>query len=75
MFEVGEVGGIALDRCGIAADRGDRFIQFGLTAAGNIRQMTATYRCRPAAALVAELKNPGRPATSVALDAGSDRSS
>ena len=33
--EVGEVRGIALDRRGIAADRGDCLIQFGLTAAGN----------------------------------------
>ena len=33
--EVGKVGHIALDRCGIAADRGDCLIQLGLTAAGN----------------------------------------
>src|SRR5271170_3075123 len=33
--EIGEVGGIALDRRGIAADRGDRLIQFGLMAAGD----------------------------------------
>jgi hypothetical protein len=32
--EIGEVGGIAPDRCGIAADRGGCLIQLGLTAAG-----------------------------------------
>src|SRR5271169_648085 len=33
--EVGKVCRIALDRCGIAADRGDCLIQFGLMAAGD----------------------------------------
>jgi hypothetical protein len=33
--EIGEVGGIALDRRGIAADRGHCLIQFGLMAAGD----------------------------------------
>jgi hypothetical protein len=33
--EVGEVGDIALNRCGIAADRGDGLIQLRLTAANN----------------------------------------
>jgi hypothetical protein len=31
--EVDEVGDIALDRCGIAADLGDGLIELGLTAA------------------------------------------
>src|ERR1700682_6559434 len=38
-------------------------------------QLTAKYSCSRAAALVAELKSPGRRATSAALGAGSDRSS
>src|ERR1700751_2959309 len=33
--EVGEVRGIALYRCGIASDRSDCLIQFGLMAAGD----------------------------------------
>jgi hypothetical protein len=33
--EVGEVGDIALNRCGIAADRGDGLIELGLAAANN----------------------------------------
>jgi hypothetical protein len=33
--EIGEIRGVALDRRGIAADRGDCLIQLGLTAAGD----------------------------------------
>ena len=41
----------------------------------DLYQLTAKYSCSRAAALVAELKSPGRRATSAALGAGSDRSS
>jgi hypothetical protein len=35
MVEVGKVGGVALNRGGFAADRGDGLFQFGLAASGD----------------------------------------